>query len=95
MEKVEVVEDSSGRIHTAYLFLRDIINVIRELIRNPIFKDHMHYVPERHWTASDCKVQIYGETWSGKWWWRMQVSGSVQYKYYDDKYKPIIDHTSR
>jgi hypothetical protein len=94
MEKIEVEEDSSGRISTAYLFVRDIIEVIRELIGNPAFKGYMRYAPERHWTAEDCRVRIYGETWSGNWWWRMQVSANNGTEH-DDIYSPYTDNTSR
>jgi hypothetical protein len=74
MHEVKVVEEPSKRIHISYMFARNIIAIVRELIGNPAFKDHIRYAPERHWTAEDCKIRVYGEAWSGNWWWRMQVS---------------------
>lgn len=59
------MRDSTGRVEVEYLFARNVVEVVRELIGNPAFKEHMCFAPQRHWTAQDCKVRIYGEAWSG------------------------------
>ncbi|KAG8729393.1 hypothetical protein FRC12_021012 [Ceratobasidium sp. 428] len=56
------------------VYLRDVIDVLRELIGNPRFKRHMRYAPEKHWTLEGREKRVYGETWTGDWWWKMQVS---------------------
>ncbi|KAG8698980.1 hypothetical protein FRC08_005592 [Ceratobasidium sp. 394] len=41
---------------------------------NPRFKRYMRYAPERHWTSRARRKQVFGEMWTGDWWWNMQVS---------------------
>lgn len=70
-----VREGSGERI--AIVYMRNIVEIVRELIGNPRFKHHMRYAPERQWT-SDARIhRVFGETWTGNWWWRMQVSRQV------------------
>ncbi|KAG9123592.1 hypothetical protein FRC07_014616, partial [Ceratobasidium sp. 392] len=54
------------------MYLRDVIEVLRELIGNSRFKQFMRYAPEKHWTLEDQKKRVYGEMWTGDWWWNMQ-----------------------
>ncbi|KAF8598797.1 hypothetical protein BDV93DRAFT_478147, partial [Ceratobasidium sp. AG-I] len=66
-----VVNDGTGpRSH--YLCTRNPIDVVRELIGNPRFKDSMRYAPEHHWTSEELDNRIYSEMWTGDWWWRTQ-----------------------
>ncbi|KAG8792140.1 hypothetical protein FRC12_007023 [Ceratobasidium sp. 428] len=58
------------RTHTAYF--RPSVDVIRDLIGNPAFKSVMRYAPERHWTSPWRHSRVYGEMWTGDWWWRRQ-----------------------
>ncbi|KAG8728742.1 hypothetical protein FRC10_004611, partial [Ceratobasidium sp. 414] len=59
------------RSHT--LYKRSVVDVIRELIGNPAFKWVMRYAPERHWTSRTRRSRVYGEMWTGDWWWRRQL----------------------
>ncbi|KAG8707606.1 hypothetical protein FRC08_000391 [Ceratobasidium sp. 394] len=59
--------------HHSYLFMRHIVDTIRDLLANPDLKDFMRYAPERLFTAQDCRCRVYGEANSGGWWWRMQL----------------------
>ncbi|KAG9091640.1 hypothetical protein FRC06_000483, partial [Ceratobasidium sp. 370] len=59
--------------HHSYLFMRHIIDTIRDLLANPDLKEYMCYEPERLFTAQDCRCWVYGEANSGNWWWRMQL----------------------
>ncbi|KAG9085148.1 hypothetical protein FRC07_013443, partial [Ceratobasidium sp. 392] len=73
--KWRTVEVSAGegeykRTYTVYL--RDILEVICQLIGARRFKRWMKYAPERHWTLQDQTHRVYDEMWSGDWWWRMQ-----------------------
>ncbi|KAG8786411.1 hypothetical protein FRC12_016619 [Ceratobasidium sp. 428] len=63
------------RRHTSYLFMRPIIDTLRDLISNPAFKDEIQYAPVKHWTAEDRKCRVYSETNTGKLMWNLQVSG--------------------
>ncbi|KAG8726659.1 hypothetical protein FRC11_014747, partial [Ceratobasidium sp. 423] len=58
---------------TSFLFARPLLDIIRDLIGNPRFKDHMRYSPERHYTTKAQRHRVYGEMWSAEWWWRMQL----------------------
>jgi hypothetical protein len=68
-----VVNDGTG-LCTEYLCARNPVDIVRELIGNPRFKEHMRYAPERHWTSKAKDTRIYSEMWTGNWWWRTQVS---------------------
>ncbi|KAG8771371.1 hypothetical protein FRC12_003652 [Ceratobasidium sp. 428] len=54
------------------MFKRPVVDVVRELIGNPAFKDFMKYAPERHWTSRARRSRIYSEMSTGNWWWRVQ-----------------------
>ncbi|QRV88277.1 hypothetical protein RhiJN_16295 [Ceratobasidium sp. AG-Ba] len=54
------------------LHLRDILQVIRQLIGARRFEHCMRYAPERRWTSRNRKCRVYDEMWTGDWWWRMQ-----------------------
>ncbi|KAF8595004.1 hypothetical protein BDV93DRAFT_407138, partial [Ceratobasidium sp. AG-I] len=60
-------------VRVSYLFTRNIVDVALELVANPVFKDFMHYVPERLWTTEDCQSRVYDNPWTGDWWWRIQA----------------------
>ncbi|QRV82764.1 hypothetical protein RhiJN_10779 [Ceratobasidium sp. AG-Ba] len=51
---------------------RDIIALIRSLLADPRFIPHMRFAPERQYNSRTRQNRVYGEMWSGKWWWRMQ-----------------------
>ncbi|KAG8699999.1 hypothetical protein FRC09_006244 [Ceratobasidium sp. 395] len=59
------------RVHT--LYFRRIVDVIRDLMGNPAFRRVMRYAPERHWTSRSKKSRVYGEMWTGEWWWLRQL----------------------
>jgi hypothetical protein len=69
---LNVEEGDHTRVVVVYI--RDIIEVIRELMGNTRFKAHMRYAPERHWTSRARRKRVFGEMWTGDWWWQMQVS---------------------
>jgi hypothetical protein len=70
--EIDIGEGPHKRVHV--VFKRNVIDVMKELIGNPLFKDSIRYVPERHWTSKSRKFRVYNEMWSGNWWWRTQVS---------------------
>ncbi|PBK89361.1 hypothetical protein ARMGADRAFT_1047237 [Armillaria gallica] len=67
--------DSSGRkMKTEHLemWYRDPIEIVRELLGNPIFKDVMAYAPIQLFTDAEGKEQVFNEMWTGEWWWKIQ-----------------------
>ncbi|QRV94481.1 Zn-finger protein [Ceratobasidium sp. AG-Ba] len=69
-EEVAVGEGQYKRTHV--LYKRSVVDVIRELIGNPAFANVMRYALERHWTSMARRSRVYGEMWTGNWWWRRQ-----------------------
>ena len=49
------------------------VEIVRNLIGNPAFKDHMAYAPEKAYEDKEGKVRKFDETWTGDWWWQTQV----------------------
>ncbi|KAF7971991.1 hypothetical protein HWV62_19343 [Athelia sp. TMB] len=68
------IEDDNKDIRTEKLELwyRDPIDVVRELMGNPVFRDVMHYSPEQVYRDKDCEERVVNEMWTGHWWWEMQ-----------------------
>jgi hypothetical protein len=71
-QEVDIGEGVYKHVHI--VFRRNPVDVVKELIGNPQFKEFMRYAPELHWTSRRRKSRVYNEFWSGNWWWRMQVS---------------------
>ncbi|KAG8702831.1 hypothetical protein FRC08_003218 [Ceratobasidium sp. 394] len=71
------------RKHHSYLFKRSVVATFQDLIANPEFKDSMQYAPRREWTAEDKKCRVFGQSYSGNWWWQLQES-------MDDKSATIV-----
>lgn len=71
---LKVTEGENSRIVVVYFC--NIIEVLRDLIGNTQLKAHMRYAPERHWTSRARRKRVFGEMWTGDWWWRIQVSSS-------------------
>ncbi|KAG9088496.1 hypothetical protein FRC06_001996, partial [Ceratobasidium sp. 370] len=59
-EVYEIITKVAGQADTqSYLFTRNIVDVVCDIMANPAFKEFMRYVPERHWTTADCKSQVH------------------------------------
>lgn len=56
------------------LWRRDPVECINELFSNPAFKDKIQYKPRKVYTNESKTEQVYGEMWTGQWWWKTQVS---------------------
>ena len=67
-------ENNKIKIEEVELWSRDILNVIKDLIGNPAFKDHLVYAPVHAFTDSSGRIRVYDEMWTGDWWWETQVS---------------------
>jgi hypothetical protein len=71
-------DPSKKRTEVVELWRRDPVECIRELIGNPAFREHMRYAPEHIYKDDKGKEQVFDETWTGEWWWKTQVSRSVE-----------------
>lgn len=56
------------------LWRRDAVDCVRELMGNPAWKDLLRYAPERWYEDEAGTKRMYGDMWTGEWWWRLQVS---------------------
>jgi hypothetical protein len=72
VHEIEIHDGQRPRVQ--YLFARNIIKVVRELIGNPAFQEYMQYAPEKQWTTEEKLVRVFSDMWTADWWWRMQVS---------------------
>jgi hypothetical protein len=66
------LKDAHGQFLTedVELWKRDPVEVIREIIGNPVFKDGMKYAPYR---IHEGQHQAWDEAASGERWWELQV----------------------
>ncbi|KAI1790350.1 hypothetical protein LXA43DRAFT_891155 [Ganoderma leucocontextum] len=67
-----VDEEGNTRTEEIELWRRDPVELIRELLGNPIFRDSLRYAPEQLYADKDGTTRIYDETWTGDWWWELQ-----------------------
>ncbi|KAH9974860.1 hypothetical protein BJV74DRAFT_879658 [Russula compacta] len=54
------------------LWFQDPVECIKELIGNPLFQEHISYVPQQVFTDGSGTTRIYDKAWMGDWWWMMQ-----------------------
>ena len=66
-------DDGKEIVEEVELFRRDPVQVIRELIGDPTFKDNIVYHPERIYCDESGTNRRYGEMWNGDWWYDTQV----------------------
>lgn len=67
-------EEGNTRTEEIELWCRDPVELIRELLGNPVFRESLRYAPEQLFADKDGTARIYDETWTGDWWWELQVS---------------------
>jgi hypothetical protein len=67
--------DDAGKARTEQLELwyRDPVEIVQELLGNPMFHDVMRYAPERIYRDAEGKERVLNEMWTVEWWWKMQV----------------------
>lgn len=66
--------DGKPLTETLELWYRDPVECIKELVGNPMFKEHLAYAPTRVYRDHLGSVRQIDEMWTGDWWWKMQVS---------------------
>ncbi|EJF58879.1 hypothetical protein DICSQDRAFT_148808 [Dichomitus squalens LYAD-421 SS1] len=65
----EVDEDGKPKIEVVELWKRDVVDCVRELIGNPLFRDAIRYAPEREYADNEGNTRIYSNMWGADWWW--------------------------
>ncbi|KJA28252.1 hypothetical protein HYPSUDRAFT_129651 [Hypholoma sublateritium FD-334 SS-4] len=67
--------NKAGNLRTeeVELWHRNPVECIREIIRNPTFREYMSYQPARVYRKSDFTSREYNEMWICDWWWQMQA----------------------
>ena len=68
--------DDNGEVvtETVDLWRRDPVECVEELFANPAFKGKCQYKPRKAFTDESKAERVYGEMWTGEWWWKTQVS---------------------
>ena len=61
------------------VYHRDILECIQSLLGDPEFADKLKFAPEKHYTGPDRLNRVYSDVYTGKWWWKVQVSPDVQF----------------
>lgn len=57
------------------IYYRNPVELVRELLGNPDFKDEIHYKPFRMYTDASGTERIFGEMFTAEWWWEVAVCG--------------------
>jgi len=74
-------EDESGNGQTLHedveLWAWDPVECVRDLIGNPLFKDHMVYTPSRAYRDQAGLHRVIDDMWTADWWCDKQVSCSI------------------
>ncbi|KAJ7737951.1 Zn-finger domain-containing protein [Mycena metata] len=72
-----VNEDDELMSEDLELWMRDPVECIKELLSNPVFREHMAYAPERVYGTKEGHEEsgIVDEMWTAEWWWKLQFSG--------------------
>ena len=55
------------------LWMRDALELIQELLKDPKLKDDLVYQPMHIYTDETWEERIYGEMWTGDWWSKNSV----------------------
>ncbi|KAH7907715.1 hypothetical protein BJ138DRAFT_1014064 [Hygrophoropsis aurantiaca] len=66
--------DNNGKplTETLELWHRDPVEIMKELVGNPLFKDVMAYEPQRLFVDAEGENRVINEMWTADWWWNLQ-----------------------
>lgn len=65
--------NNQPQVEQVSLWMRDPMECIQELLGNPSFRNETVFAPCRIYTDSTQTTRMYGEMWTGDWWWALQV----------------------
>jgi hypothetical protein len=57
--------------------MRDPVECIKDLIGNPLFKEHMVYAPSQAYQDEAGSQRLIDDMWTADWWWDKQVSSTL------------------
>ncbi|EJF60224.1 hypothetical protein DICSQDRAFT_63569 [Dichomitus squalens LYAD-421 SS1] len=69
----EVDEEGKPKKEIVELWKHDVVDCVRELIGNPLFRDALRYAPEHEYADDEGHTRIYSNMWGGNWWWGVQT----------------------
>ena len=52
---------------------RDILDCIRAIYGDPELVQDLVFAPERHYVGDGQTQRVYGDMYTGDWWWSVQV----------------------
>ncbi|KAG1846303.1 hypothetical protein C8R48DRAFT_750604 [Suillus tomentosus] len=64
------------------LWMCDPVECIKDLIGNPLFKEHMVYAPSRAYQDEAGSQRLIDDMWMADWWWDKQVSDKSAWPVY-------------
>ncbi len=69
-------KDADGKplMEDLELWWHDPVEVIKDLMGNPVFCEVMKYAPEKLFEDCEEKSHVINEIWTADWWWELQVS---------------------
>ncbi|KAH9942200.1 uncharacterized protein BXZ73DRAFT_87866 [Epithele typhae] len=67
-------KDDNGNLKTenVELWRRDPVEIVRELLGNPVFDGVVRFAPERLVASKDGSEIVIEEMWTADWWWETQ-----------------------
>ncbi|KAI0665395.1 hypothetical protein C8Q78DRAFT_986640 [Trametes maxima] len=66
-------EDGKPKVEVVELWMRDVVDCIRELMGNPAYCDSIRYRPERQYADAEGKTRVYRNIHTADWWWNLQL----------------------
>ena len=78
-KEVEVSVEGGTTKDPLTLYYRDGLECFKFLFGNPLFQDHMEYVPRREFTAGEKPERLFNEIMTGDRAWALQVSSVLRH----------------
>ena len=72
-KQVEVAVEGGSTKEPMTLYFRDALECFKFLYGNPLFSDHMDFVPRREYTDKEKTERLYNEIMTGDRAWTLQV----------------------
>ncbi|KAG9123583.1 hypothetical protein FRC07_014660 [Ceratobasidium sp. 392] len=72
MRPFTVTVGEGDNAETVEMWCCDAVEVLKYLVGDPRFKEHIDYIPRKEYTDKARKNRVYSETNTGRWAWRMQ-----------------------
>jgi hypothetical protein len=63
--------------HPIKYWSRDIIKIMRWLMRHPAYAKHLIYTPQRCFNSDTPPKRLYTEMHAADWWWETQGRGDI------------------